>query len=440
MGLNYLIGYATIICIITLRVWIKKENFIYCSLWTVNAVSGVFCVLCKVYQDTLVGHSAWHDRWYDLSDTTWWGYLFLIICCWIAYKPFKNFNKSNTLEKLGENRKTINCFVIFSYIFICLALLFILTSLNGVKSTLGINDFGALRSSLFSNGENEGSGAVASKFIANVALKLCIQFKYLSIFTAFTLIKEKKRTPLAVLLLFITFFVYYVNCAASAARGGMLIFLICSGLIGSMFFKYLSRANKVKIFIAAGILFGMVFVFFMVVTISRFANDGGGGNPILRNISFYLGHGPIEFSKVTGSLKEFAYGKTIIGRLVSHYFGTPYSWTDISDQIGFPQIGAVFVTFLGYMYTDFGIIGCILFVTIWSRIMNDILRKRPNNISTFFFFSYYLHYYVTGVFTIGRLEYASLITTTIIYLIIRAIELDPRVRSLFTLKFTISGR
>lgn len=440
MGLNYLICYATIVSIISICAWIRKKNMIYCSLWTANAVSGIFCVLCKVYQDTLVGHSVWHDRWYDLSDTTLWGYLFLILCCWIAFKPFKNFDKSNTLAKLGEEQKTKNFFVLFAYIYVCVAFLFIITSINGIKNTLGISDYGALRTSLFSNGENEGGGAVTSNFIASFALKLCVQFKYLSLFVSFSLIKEKMRTSLAVILIFITFFVYYVNCAASAARGGLLIFLICSFLIGSMFYPYLSKANKRKIIIGASVLAGLVLVFFMAVTISRFADDGGGGNPILRNISFYLGHGPIEFSKITGSLKDFAYGETIIGRLLNHYFGTAYSWTDISIQIGFPQIGAVFVTYLGYMYTDFGIFGCLLFVGTWAWVMNDIIKKRPNSISTFFFFSYYLHYYITGVFTIGRLEYASLITSSLIYFIIRAIEKDPNVRKYFTAKVVVFKR
>lgn len=254
------------------------------------------------------------------------------------------------------------------------------------------------------------------------------------------MLKEKTHKLLSVLIIIVTFFVYYVNCAASAARGGLMIFMICSGLIGMLFFPYLSKANKRKVVIGAGAVGGLVIAFFMIVTISRFGNDGGGGNPILRNISFYLGHGPIEFSKITGSLTDFAYGRTIIGRLISHYFGTYYSWDSICVDIGFPSIGPVFVTYLGYMYTDFGVVGCIVFVSVWAYITNQILKKRPNNVSSFFFFAYYLHYYITGVFTIGRLEYASLITTTLLYFIIRAVELDPRVRRVFSMRIVLGGK
>ena len=77
-------------------------------------------------------------------------------------------------------------------------------------------------------------------------------------------------------------------------------------------------------------------------------------------------------------------------------------------MIGYPDIGPVFITYLGYIYTDFGIVSC--------------LKKKKLRMSTIFIFMYYLSFYVTGNFAVGRLEYVGMITAHIIALFIRLVE------------------
>lgn len=422
MKLSFLIIYAVLMCGLTVRSFFKKKNNIYCSLWIAYSVSAVFCVLCKLYQKDLVGIGYSQNMWYDLSDTTLWGYLLIVLCCLIAFRPFALFDKNNKLVEFGSSKGAKQFFKLYAFGYILCAVIFILLSINTVISLLNIRNFGVIRLSLYSNGENESNFIMTTNFVANVCYKLCLQFKYLSVFVALAMFKEKVSTRLATGLLLSTFFVYYLYANGNAARGGLLIFIFCIMLIGICFFKYMSKNNKRKLLIIVAAIFGVVMSFFIAVTVSRFGNDHGGGNPILRNICFYLGHGPIEFSKITGSLNDFAYGKTIIGRLLNHYFGTPYSWESVQAEIGYPSIGPVFVTYLGYLYTDFGSIGCILFVTLWSQFICRLLRKSPNRISTIFLFLYYLSYFVTGIFAVGRLEYAALITAHLIFFAIRLIE------------------
>lgn len=412
-------------CGIAVNSFYKKNNTMYCLLWTAYAVSAVFCVLCKIFQSDLIGIGVTQNLWYDLSDTTLWGYLLIILCCLIAFRPFERFDKNSALERLGNSSGSKQFFTLYSCVYIACALVFILLSLNTVIDIFKIKDFGSLRLSLYNNSDNESNFVMTNNFIANLCYKLCLQFKYLSVFISFSMIKEKERTKLATLLLLTSFFVYYLYATANAARGGLLIFCFCSFLIGTCFWGYMSKKNKRRIFLSAAIIFGVVLSFFIAVTVSRFGNYQGGGDSITRNICFYLGHGPIEFSKITGSLGHFAYGKTIIGRLMNHYFGVPYSWEAIQIEIGYPQLGPVFVTYLGYLYTDFGSIGCLIFVTLWSQFVCRIIRKSPNRISTIFLFLYYLNYFVTGIFAVGRLEYAALITAHVIFLGIRFIEDVP---------------
>lgn len=436
MRLGYLVIYTIIICTITLKSYITKNNILYRALWTEYAVSAIFCVFACLNR-RIVGYGTMHNRWYDLSDTTLWGYLLLIVCNVIAFKPFKIFDENRKLENYGKTEKKQNFFIIYSIIYIITALIFIIFALGFIKSAITVSNFGDLRQNLFDNGENEAVGRVSLNFVANICFKLCLEFKLASVFIVFAMIKEKVKPVLATLLLITTFFVYYVSCSSMAARGGMLIFSFCACTIGLIFYKYLSKINRKKVAIAALVFGGIVVSFFFTVSMSRLANAVSDVNPLLRNTVFYLGHGPIEFSKITGSLHDFAYGRTIIGRLFSNFFGTNYSWDIIASDIGFPNIGPVFVTYLGFIYTDFGAFGCIAFTSIWSYITYTLIKKRPYNFSTIYYLLYYLFFYVTGNFTIGRLEYASLVTTTIIYFIIKTIEVYPPFKRIFTARIRV---
>ena len=114
-------------------------------MWCEYALSAVFCVLCKVNQTSLVGVSAWHNKWYDLSDTTWWGYALLIICNLIAFKPFEIFDNDFGLGTMGQKKGAKQYMRIYAYIYIGLAAVFVLLSFNNIKSILGTSDMGALR-------------------------------------------------------------------------------------------------------------------------------------------------------------------------------------------------------------------------------------------------------------------------------------------------------
>lgn len=441
MKLIYLIAYAVIMCLIAAWTFRKKFNPIYRSLWTLYAISAVFCVICKIYQHTLVGSGIMQTMWYDLTDTTLKAYILLVMCTIIAFEPLREFDKDNQLAQFGKERKTKNFFVVYSVAYLSFAAIFILLSIDNIWGAMNTSDYGELRASL-ANGENEMSAELATNAVANICYKLCFQFKYLSVFIAFGSLKEKTNKLLAAMVLIVTFFIVYITNAVIAGRGSFMIFTFATFLIGLCFFKYFSKADRRKVVIGGAVAAGLVLGYFFAVSMSRVAAVGIGNatSLLFGNLAFYMGHGPIEFSKITGSLTDFAYGKTIIGRMISHYFGTSYSWETIANQIGYPDIGPVYNTYLGYLYTDFGSLGCVLFTFGWAYLIYDIVKKRPRNISTFFLFTYYLNYYATGTFVIGRLEYVRVVTTIIIFFLIRVIERSPELRRLFTIRIHVTAR
>ena len=312
MKLLYLIIYAVVMCIIAVRTYIKKYNPIYCSLWTLYAISAVFCVVCKLNQNTLVGGGRMQTVWYDLSDTTFGAYILLVICTIIAFEPVRKFDYGNQLADFGKEKKTQNFFKIYSIIYIVLAAIFILCSLNNIIRIMHIKDYGELRASL-ANGENEMSAELATNFIANICYKLCFQFKYLSVFVAFGSLKERCNRFLSAIVLILSFFIVYITNAVLAGRGSFMIFAFATFLIGLCFFKYLSKSGKRKVIIAGCVGAFAVLSYFFAVSMSRVVAVGIGNATSLLwgNLAFYLGHGPIEFSKITGSLTDFAYGQLL---------------------------------------------------------------------------------------------------------------------------------
>ena len=422
MGFYYLCTYAIAMCVITFHYFRKKKNIVFCIMWFAYSVSAIFCVLSKAFQDEIVGSSAMHDMWYDLSDTTWWSYILLIVCYAIAFRPLAALDKYYSFEGFGKGINYKRFFVLFAYGYLICAFVFIALSFNTIVSVFQVQDLGIMREQLFGNSDNESAFVMTNNIVANIAYKVCLQLKYLAAITFIAMFKERVNTVLSIALLISSFFVYYLTATANAGRGGLIIYFFCIFLLGLNFIKYMSKKRKRKLLFFGAALAAIVLSFFITVTIQRFSKDMSSTDPTIRYISFYLGHGPIEFSKITGSLDRLGMGKVIIGRLLNHYFGTYYSWTEVQTAIGYPPIGPVFTTFLGFIYTDFGIIGSLLFVTLWSSFMLHIIKTKQNSISTMFMLGYYLYYFVTGIFGIGRLEYAALITTFLLYCALVIVE------------------
>lgn len=414
--------YAVITVCITINGFIKKNNKIYCLLWTLYATSAVFCCIGEITFNLSTNKGHMQTIWYDLSDTTFFGYILIVICTYIAFIPFKKYDSKNALQHFGESKHSRNIMYLFSYSYILCALLFLLIASKDILRIMNISDFGALRSTLYGNVENESTLVITNNAIAMLCLKICLQFKLISVFISFAMLKEGRRKGLAIILFVLTFIIYFINSTANASRGGLAMFVFCIILILTFFQKYLTEKMERRIKLISLVFVGITAAFFLIVSVSRFANNSSSENPILTNLIFYLGHGPIEFSKVTGSLTGLAYGGTILGRLSNHYFGTEYSWSLVQSKIGYPNIGPVFTTYLGYLYTDFGPIGCILFVSVWAYFILYLLKKRPNNFSTIFIFLYYISYYVSGAFAVGRLEYAAMITAFVGYFVLRFVE------------------
>lgn len=421
-GLVFLYIYTIIIAIILARAIKQKKSSTYIFMWTCYFVSAVFCVLCKTFQDTLVGHGRLHDEWYNLSDTTLYGYLLIILCNLISFKPFENYTSNKFIEKYG-NRKGDNIILLsFSYLFVIFFMVYIFTSLNVIKSAFSVTDFGALRNKLYGNELHQSTAIISPNFIGETCFKICWTFRLLAVFVSFILLQKGKRR-LGLLTLFCDFWLVFIYSNVNAARGGLLIFLFCSFLFSIPVLKKMPKKVKKILFILVCCLAIVVVSFVVEVTLSRTADNTSGGNMLLKNASFYLGHGPIIFSKLTGSLKEFGLGKVVFLRIASHFFGFTYDVSSVMSEIGYPApLTNLFYTYLGPIYMDFGSIGCILFFSLWSFFVNRLMKERRIRLSTVYVFSYYMYFFVLGTFVVGALEFASLVTNTCVAILLRLIE------------------
>lgn len=419
----YLWVYTILVVSTTITAFVKSGSFIFKMLWLLYSVIAVSCILCSIFQTQILGNSPSLDYWYDLSDTTLQGYLLLFACTFIALLPFSLLGQRDWLRGFGNQKGVLSTFAVYATLYILMVVIFVALSPSTVLNALNNTDYGSLRSELYSNAGNESTLVLTTNPIASICFRVCNIFKLASVAVAFTFYKENRHEFLGTVLLLSTFGLYYIYASANVARGGFLIYFVCAILVASLFWPYLGAVIKRRLFACLVIMAVLVGTFFMTVTISRFANDGGGGNPVLRNIMFYLGHGPIEFSRITGSLIGHSEGQLILGRLFSQWFGIPYSAYSIELSIGYPQIGPLFITFLGFVFCDFGYLGSISIFTLWALLMRWILsNSKPSRFSTLFILFYYLSFFVTGAFTIGLLEIASVVTYHVIWLLLRIFE------------------
>lgn len=422
MGVSYLVVYVALTVLACALAFAGHRSAIYKLIWLEYAVISVCTLLCVLFQTELLGHGGLLDYWYFLDKTTLGGYLLLFACTWLALRPLAALGNGQELLSFGKTKQEKQVFLAFAIIYVVAAILFVALSMSSVKAALSTGDYGAVRSDLYSGSDNESTLVLTTNPVASVAFKFCNLLKYIGIVIAFGMLKEKLHPGLAVGLICAIFGIYYIYASANAARGGLMVFCFCAVVLASILFRYLAPEYKRRISIGACILGGVVFSIVAAITVSRFADDGGGGNAIVRNVMFYLGHAPLEFSTITGSVTNYAGGDVIVGRLFAHWFGEPYSWESVSLSIGFPQFGPLFITYLGYLFADFGYIGCLLFVAVWAAFMSALLKTSPARLSTFLMLGYYVSFYVTGAFTLGRLEFASFVTFHLIWLFIRIWE------------------
>lgn len=423
MGIVYLYIYAALIALIIFYSTKKQKSFMYISVWWLYFISAIFCILCKTFQDDLVGRGFSHDQWYDLSDTTLWGYLLIIICSLIAFKPFENYKSELFIDKFGTVNRERKLALYIAYSFIALFVVYVLTSFSNIRSAFSVSDYGSLRTDLYDNTTHGVQAAMSNNTIGNLAYKIIWNFRLLVIFVGGILIKDKRKAKLGYAIIVADIFFVYVYASLNAARGGLVIFLLCVFLFLYPIIKNLPRRVKFTLGIAIIIIVMIVGSYLIEVTVSRTAGNTSGGNLVLKNFAFYLGHGPIIFSKITGSLKGFAFGKLVGGRLLNHFFGLPFDGITILENIGYPSIlNNLFYTYLGPIYMDFGSLGCIIIYALWAWVMNKVMSEHRIRLSTIYLLSYYLFYFITGAFVIGVLEYASVITTFIVWMLFRLFE------------------
>ena len=422
MGLIYLYTYTIIIAIILLRAIKRKKSSTYILMWSCYFVSAVFCVLCKTFQDTLVGHGILHDEWYNLSDTTLHGYILIIICNLIAFKPFERYNSNQFIDKYGNRKGDNTILFTFSYLFIALFVVYVITSVGVIKSAFSITDFGTLRNNLYGNELHQSTAVFSNNLIGNICYKICWLFRLLAVFVGLILLKKGKRR-LGFLILLCDFMLVFINSNINAARGGLLVFLFCAFLFSIPILRKMPKKVKRFLIIVICVIAIVVVGFIIEVTLSRTADNTSGGNMLLKNACFYLGHGPIVFSKITGSLKELGLGKVVFLRIASHFFGFNYNVSSVMNEIGYPSpLTNLFFTYLGPIYMDFGSIGSIIFYSVWAFFVNRLLKERRIRLSTVYVFSYYMFFFVLGTFVVGPLEFASLVTNTCIAILLRLIE------------------
>ena len=422
MGLLYLYIYTIILLVILIKSIIDKKNSMYCFMWGLYALSGVFCIINKTFQDEIIGNGYSHNQWFDLSDSSLLAFFLIILCCYISFRPLQYYNADRFVNGFEYDQVNKMLLLILSVCYFVFFVTYLATSFSIVVQSFSITDYGSMRDTLYGNANHESTVVISASPIGNICFKICWALRYLIVYVCFILIRNRRKL-IGIIVLICNFFLVYIYSNLNAARGGLLIFLFCAFLFAFPILQKLSKRIKRILLIGAIVIAIVAINFVLGVTVSRTANNQSGNNLVLQNICFYLGHAPIIFSKLFGSLNDFAYGQFTIGRLLNHFFGFSYDIAAIKQQLGYPSVlNYLFSTYLFPIYADFGSIGCVLFFSLSSFLMKKVIKEPKIRLSTVFLFSYYVNFFITGNFVISSLEFASTITTVFIFLVFRLLE------------------
>ena len=164
-----------------------------------------------------------------------------------------------------------------------------------------------------------------------------------------------------------------------------------------IFYPYLSNGKKVASFIISGLFFSIITVYFIAVSDARFGDTTMGtessllhytGTPFLNFCDFIQRYNADHFSlrRIFPFLSEILSGPMNITQ-----------YRDIIYQKSHMDIG-LFYTMLGDLYVDIGLIGMLIYLSIYSCLAQKNVNKRNYSLSQLLIFLVFYLIPLQGLF------------------------------------------
>lgn len=373
-----------------LTLYLNCTLYIFLLLVCIKKKKGKLGVLLlSIYAAIAVGCAYFYSQGeYYVRDLLLWPYIYYFVIFFILQIPLQR--KVNYLEKVTIPNTSLVNFIFDVYLVV--SVLYIYALYGSVMEALNSGSW----LSVYINMREEDAVFYHS-FYEQVLINITTYLRIPAIFYAFYVFAKKIPYRRKGLLLITPFLNSAVWAVFTASRTEFVVigFLYIACFI--MLMDTFSASFKRKIIIGLS-LFGLIAaVFVIAVSASRF---GEGESSWLKDYfgdSFIVAHNTIGYTDRLGYGSLFL--KQINAMLGIHM--TPYH-CPIDD-------GTAFHSLIGMRYSDFGMIGTVLYAIVGYIWMNHLINKKKMLIGDIYLLLYYFIVLFIGVFYDSASAYSWLI-------------------------------
>lgn len=377
-----------ILCLVTVQLILKRYNPLGIFLMILFDLTAFFAIL------------SYNRKLIDVTEVTIFGLFFLVLAYCLFAAPFLRREYVFGAEKVISTNRNYYLFALF---YIIVTIVSIKCYLPTILNMLGGGfDWGTNRMA-FNNGE---LSFPYSNTIEYLCINLSSYLQLVALIVGFKMISEESKKVLGFILLGCGILTDLMASMYNSSRGSILILgMLILGMY--VFFNSSFEKNIKRFAIIAGAMISVVVVPYVIeVTVSRFSRSAA-----LNSIIFYFGHAPTTFAANIVTIDKLSWGQYGLGRL----FGV----TSFSQSAVGGSWGDAFYTFVGWLYIDWGPIGVILIGIAMYFLLNHLTKKETYLISDVFLFFFVYKTLLSGVFVIGRNYCYTIVSSLIIYVILR---------------------
>lgn len=365
------------------------------SLVNKRGILGI--LISSIYAAIAVGCAFFYSKGeYSIRELLLWPFLYYFVIYFILLLPFQK--KTNFIARLCVPNTLAMNRLFDGYLIVSLLYIYVLSG----------NVIEALHSgswlSVYVNMRSEDA-VFHHNLYEQVLINLTTYLKIPAIFYAFYVYAKRITYGRKALLLIVPFINSAVWAVFTASRTEFVVigflYIACFLILSDAF----SSSFKKKILVGLSSFGAVAAVFIIAVSASRF---GEGENSWLKD---YFGDSYIVAHNTIGYTDRIGYGY--------HFF------KQINQLLGIKMLpyhcpiddGSAFHSLIGMRYSDFGIIGTIIYAFIGYAWMTHILRKKKILIGDIYLLMYYFIVLFIGVFYDSATAYSWLIVIVVSFIL-----------------------
>lgn len=395
MGTIFVFFNAIAYLILFIIGWKRRKQFdIYVFITLLYALTAVFC-----YYNYLGVKQSY-------PDIGLVAFIYLFVALSIFLSPIKGFNINQKTLVLDDN----SLYRVLAYIFIAFAAYDIFTSLAHTQEIIISGEYAELRNQGYADDSDILLYDNQYQRFAKNMVGYLQPFGVAYFFLLLTLPRPKR---VLTFLISVSIVVPSFYAAVADASRGMIIGLMLHLLIGYLLFeKYIPKHRKKILYVGATIVMIGFVAYLIAVTISRFGDEAND------SLFEYLGHSMLAFNDgLFYNLTQHSYGKKFFDFILDMFdLGSMFP-----SAIGNTHDKA-FVTFIGSLFIDFGIIGTLIVAFIGVAIIKRFFQKRTIRLSDAIMIIFYSNTIASGITVSPKNRALTWVMTFVVYYIVRLCE------------------